>query len=100
MSWAGSAVTGNWSVFPMELWFNSSVRRLPFAPLTGAAGPAFYRGSLAISGAPTDTYASFCGWNKGTFWINGHHLGRCESIKTISEPRPRKRTLTANMRQS
>ena len=76
MSWAGSAVTGNWSVFPMELWFNSSVRRLPFAPLTGAAGPAFYRGSLAISGAPTDTYASFCGWNKGTFWINGHHLGR------------------------
>ena len=45
-----------------------------------AAGPAFYRGSLTIAGAPTDTYVSLCGWGKGTLWINGHHIGRYWSI--------------------
>ena len=27
--------------------------------------PAFYKGTLSISGAPTDTYLALCGWGKG-----------------------------------
>lgn len=76
-------VTGNWSVYPMEMheW---QLGNLSWgARGSSTTGPAFYQGTFTITGAPTDTYITFCGWNKGTFWINAgvpgiinSHLGR------------------------
>jgi hypothetical protein len=41
-----------------------------------APGPAFYRGTLSVSGTPADTYVTLCGWGKGQIFVNGEHLGR------------------------
>jgi hypothetical protein len=77
VTFGGSPVTGNWSMLPLPMWFNATVAALPFGPRgTTTAGANFFRGSLTISGAPTDTYMTLCGWNKGTMWVNGNHVGR------------------------
>ena len=61
----------------MEMYPGSIVNLTTFAPVSGlGAGPAFFRGSLAIAGAPTDTYLSLCGWTKGFFIVNGFNAGR------------------------
>ena len=73
----GVALTGGWSARPVSLDWTSTVSLLPFAPGAPAApGPAFYRGSLTIPNAPTDSYIALCGWGKGQFFINGEHVGR------------------------
>jgi hypothetical protein len=77
VAFAGAALTGNWSAFPLPMHFNSTVSRLPFQPFqTVPTGATFFRGSLTVSGSPADTYITLCGWQKGTVWINGNHLGR------------------------
>ena len=87
VKFGGAALTGNWTVFPMPLDFNNSVSRLPFAPSSGpVTGPTFYRGSLNIAGAPTDTYISFCGWNKGT--VSGAAAGTLARPRAAYVPRP------------
>lgn len=47
-------------------------------PLTNVSvsGPAFYKGSLFINGAPADTWINMRGgWQSSQVWINGFHLG-------------------------
>jgi hypothetical protein len=69
--------TGTWDMFPMEFNYADTVSKLAYIPIsTNRTGPAFFRGNLAITGEPTDTYLSVCGFTIGTFWINGRHLGR------------------------
>jgi len=69
--------SGTWSMFPMEFNYADSVGKLSYAPISSnRTGPAFFRGSLTITGTPTDTYLSVCGFHIGTFWVNGRHLGR------------------------
>ena len=38
--------------------------------------PTFFRGTLSLSDAPTDTYIRFPGFTKGLAWINGFNIGR------------------------
>ena len=68
-----------WQVYPLELRYSDGwPARLPWTatPAGAASAPAFYRGTLAIAGAPTDTYLATCGWGHGAVWINGFELGR------------------------
>ncbi len=39
-------------------------------------GPVFLRGTLRISGAPSDTFVRLDGFTKGFVVVNGHNLGR------------------------
>jgi len=74
-TFGGNALAGNWSVYNLEMAFGE-VANAAFGPLPAPAGPAFFRGSLAVSGAPADTYISLCGWTKGFVLINGFNIGR------------------------
>eukprot|EP01059_Diplonema_ambulator_P015110 TRINITY_DN26215_c0_g1_i1.p1 TRINITY_DN26215_c0_g1~~TRINITY_DN26215_c0_g1_i1.p1 ORF type:complete len:768 (+),score=280.04 TRINITY_DN26215_c0_g1_i1:35-2338(+) len=66
----------NWLVYNMPLNY-SSVSSLTFSSNTNTtSGPAFYKGTLNINGAPTDTYVSTLGFEKGMVWVNGFNLGR------------------------
>jgi len=80
VTWNGKKISGDsvWTVRSLPLIFDSHIAHLSFVhsePPTDAV-PVFYRGNLAISESPTDTYFSSSGLGKGHMWINGHHLGR------------------------
>jgi beta-galactosidase len=53
-------------------------------------GPAFYHGQFAVTQVG-DTFLDLRGWEKGTVWVNGHHLGRFWQIgpqQTLYVPGP------------
>jgi len=78
VTWNGKKISGNWTVHSLPLLFDSHIAHLPFVHSNPpkSARPVFYRGSLSISGSPTDTYLLSSGLGKGHMWINGFHLGR------------------------
>ena len=83
---AGRELT-TWDVFPLPM---SSMPMTKRQTVTGANGPAFYRGSFTLS-AIGDTFLDTRGWGKGTVVVNGHHLGRFWSIgpqQTLYIPGP------------
>jgi hypothetical protein len=73
----GVTLASNWSAAPVGLDWATAVSQLPFAAGAPATPqPAFFKGTLTLAGAPTDTYIALCGWGKGQVWVNGFHLGR------------------------
>jgi beta-galactosidase len=50
--------------------------KIPFAPLKSIDGPAFYRGTLTISGDPADTFLSLPSFDLGCVFVNGFNIGR------------------------
>lgn len=85
VSLGGQELTG-WEVFPLPM---ASAPRVAHNTTTHG-GPAFYRGSFRLT-ATGDTYLDMRGWDKGTVWVNGHHLGRFWSIgpqQTLYVPGP------------
>jgi beta-galactosidase len=70
----GAPLTG-WEHYGLPLDDISSLR---FAH-EPCAGPAFYRGTFAVSQAGY-TFLDLRGWGKGYVWINGHNLGRYWSV--------------------
>lgn len=61
---------GSWDAWPLPLHYGAGwPARLAWGPTPAAPPaltPAFYRGSLAVSGAPADTYLATDGWGRGT----------------------------------
>jgi beta-galactosidase len=83
---AGRELTA-WDVFPLPM---SSMPMTKRQTVTGADGPAFYRGSFTLS-TTGDTFLDTRGWGKGTVVVNGHHLGRFWAIgpqQTLYIPGP------------
>ena len=65
----------DWTLYPLPL-------NIPPQPTVGDSscnsndGPTIYRGNLAISGTPNDTYITLCGWTKGQVWVNGYGVAK------------------------
>ena len=84
--WLGDAELTGWEVFTLPM---ASVPRLARTS-SPPNGPAFYSGSFPLA-ATGDTFLDMRGWDKGTVWVNGHHLGRFWSIgpqQTLYVPGP------------
>ncbi len=82
---AGRELTG-WDIFTLPMTDAASVKTTAAA----ADGPAFYRGQFTVT-QPADTFLDLRGWEKGTVWVNGHHLGRFWKIgpqQTLYVPGP------------
>ncbi len=82
----GDAELTGWDVYPLPM--TSPPRAVPRTRSPG--GPAFYQGTFRVPVAG-DTFLDTRGWDKGTVWINGHHLGRFWSIgpqQTLYVPGP------------
>jgi beta-galactosidase len=82
----GHELTG-WDVFSLPM---STQPKPQFATADDVSGPAFYRGTFAVT-RPGDTFLDTRGWGKGTVWINGHQLGRFWDIgpqQTLYVPGP------------
>jgi beta-galactosidase len=85
VTFAGRELTA-WDVFTLPM---SSMPR-PAGRAGGGQGPGFYRASFRLA-TTGDTFLDTRGWDKGTVWINGHHLGRFWSIgpqQTLYVPGP------------
>jgi len=85
VSLGGKELTG-WEVFTLPM--SSTPRVGPRG--TPPRGPAFFAGSFRLA-STGDTYLDMRGWDKGTVWVNGHHLGRFWSIgpqQTLYVPGP------------
>ncbi|MGC4030978.1 MAG: beta-galactosidase [Tepidisphaeraceae bacterium] len=63
-------------------WTNHSLPllELPEIPFestaTPIAGPAFYRGTLTVTGEPADTFLALPGFDLGCVFVNGFNIGR------------------------
>ena len=82
----GDAELTGWEVFSLPM---SSAPRHALRK-EGPDGPGFYRGTFRLA-TTGDTFLDTRGWDKGTVWINGHHLGRFWSIgpqQTLYVPGP------------
>ncbi len=62
-----------WEVWPMEL---EDLSRVVYGEGLPSEMPAFFKGSLTLTGAPKDTYVRLDGFEHGSVWVNGFNLGR------------------------
>jgi beta-galactosidase len=70
----GSPIVGvQMQQWPLDAAF---LRELRYTPCDGQRrGPAVYRGTLRVEQVG-DTFLDLSSWQKGSVWVNGHHLGR------------------------
>jgi beta-galactosidase len=81
----GKALSG-WEIFTLPMTNGADVKTTDEV----VPGPAFYRGQFTVTQLG-DTFLDLRGWEKGTVWVNGHHLGRFWSIgpqQTLYVPGP------------
>lgn len=70
----GNQFLFGWNIYPLPL---EDVAPVSFDGKEAEPGyPGFYRAVLPIEGQPADTFLRLDGWNKGTVYVNGFHLGR------------------------
>ena len=56
---------------------STQMQQLPWSPLSERReGSVFYRGHFSAPAAGVDTYLALPGFEKGSAWLNGFHLGR------------------------
>jgi beta-galactosidase len=81
----GRELTG-WEIFTLPMTDIAGVKMHDGL----SPGPAFYHGQFAVTQVG-DTFLDLRGWEKGTVWVNGHHLGRFWQIgpqQTLYVPGP------------
>jgi beta-galactosidase len=70
-----TAVTGEWSVYPLKLDAPLLASLQWKSDAAGSPGPKFWRGSFEVS-KKADTFLDLRNWGKGVIWVNGHCLAR------------------------
>ncbi|MBQ3230485.1 MAG: beta-galactosidase [Clostridia bacterium] len=71
----GQQILFGWKMYPLPM---DDLSSLDFAPVSESHVncPAFFRGTLEISGDPCDTFLKTSGFEKGFVTVNGFNIGR------------------------
>ena len=70
--WLNGEPVNNWEIYSLPLDDLSGLRS---EKKSAGEFPKFYRGSFDLKSVG-DTFLDTTSWDKGSVWVNGHHLGR------------------------